>query len=103
MIGIPVTGLLLSRMTALARIRGGDADESLGGEFDMDPLFFAMGLAFLAALWFVPIGAIRLMAYRSKELDHTRGMQKVARTILGIGIRCLVAFGILTVICLLTR
>ena len=78
----------------------GNTNEPLGGEFQMDPLIFAWGLAFVAALWFVPIGAIRLMAFRSRELDHTRGMQKVARTILGIGVGFLVLFAVLTVVVL---
>lgn len=33
----------------------GNTNEPLGGEFQMDPLIFAWGLAFVAALWFVPI------------------------------------------------
>lgn len=61
----------------------------------MDPLWIALGLTFMASLWFVPIGAIRLMAFRSGEVDHTRGMQKVARTILTIG---LVSFGIFLIL-----
>lgn len=40
------------------------------------------------------------MAFGSRELDHTRGMQKVARTILGIGVGFLVLFAVLTVVVL---
>lgn len=69
----------------------------------MDLLYVAWGLSFLAALWFLPMGTIRLMVYRSKEIDHTRGMQKVARTILSIGIVALVLFAILTVVMMVRR
>lgn len=69
----------------------------------VDPLYIAWGLSFMAALWFLPMGAIRLMVYRSKEIDHTRGMQKVARTILSIGIVALVLFAILTVVMVVRR
>lgn len=69
----------------------------------MDVLYIAWGLTFMAALWFLPLGVIRLIIYRSREIDHTRGMQKVALTFVTIGVVALVLFGILTVVVLTQR
>jgi hypothetical protein len=64
----------------------------------MDPLYIALGLSFIAALWFVPIGTIRLIAYRSGAIDHTRGMRNVGFTILSIGLVAFVIFIVCAVI-----
>lgn len=68
----------------------------------MDPLYVALGLSLMAALWFVPIGLIRLLAYRSGEIDHTEGMHNVARTILTLGLVCL-AVSVIVGVLFLTR
>lgn len=54
----------------------------------------------MAALWFISIGLIRWGIWRTGQVDHTRGMRNVARTILGLGVGSLVVFGILTVVVL---
>jgi hypothetical protein len=64
----------------------------------MDPFYIAWALSFMAAMWFLPLGAFRLIIYRSGQVDHTPGMQKVARTILMIGVVALVLFGFLSVV-----
>jgi hypothetical protein len=35
-------------------------------------------ICFMAALWFVPVAAVRVFAYQSHEVDHTRTMLIVA-------------------------
>jgi len=35
-------------------------------------------ISFMAALWFVPVAAVRVLAYESREIDHTRTMMIVA-------------------------
>ena len=35
-------------------------------------------ICFMAALWFVPVAAVRVLAYESHEVDHTRTMLIVA-------------------------
>jgi hypothetical protein len=35
-------------------------------------------ISFMAALWFVPVAAVRVLAYESYEVDHTRTMLIVA-------------------------
>ncbi|MDO5500848.1 MAG: hypothetical protein Q4F67_14330 [Propionibacteriaceae bacterium] len=64
----------------------------------MDPLYIALGLCFIAAIWFVPIGTIRLIAYRSGSIDHTRGMRNVALTFLSLGLAAFVSFVVMAVI-----
>lgn len=68
----------------------------------MDLVYVVLGLTLLATLWFLPVGTIRLIAYHSGDVDHTRGMHNVARTILAIGLVSLVLSVILAVV-VLTR
>ena len=35
-------------------------------------------ISFMAALWFVPVAAFRVLAYQSGQVDHTRTMLIVA-------------------------
>jgi len=44
----------------------------------MTTLQAAWGAALIASLWFVPVATIRVLAYRSGEVDHTQGMRAVA-------------------------
>jgi hypothetical protein len=44
----------------------------------MTTLQAAWGAALIASLWFVPVATIRVLAYRSGEVDHTKGMRTVA-------------------------
>ena len=45
----------------------------------------------ICALALLPVGAIRLVAWRSEEVDHTPALHLVARLALGLGV---VAFGV---------
>lgn len=44
----------------------------------MTTLQAAWGAALIASMWFVPVATIRVLAYRSGEVDHTKGMRTVA-------------------------
>lgn len=35
-------------------------------------------ISFMAAVWFVPVAAVRVLAYQSGQVDHTRTMRIVA-------------------------
>lgn len=50
----------------------------------------------ICAIGLLPVGAIRMVAYRSGEVDHTPALHAVARLALGIGGACLVVFVALT-------
>ncbi|WP_313404499.1 hypothetical protein [Aeromicrobium sp.] len=49
----------------------------------------------LATGWLLPMGVIRMLAYRSEEVDHTPGMRNVA--ILALTLGCLSAVACLTI------
>jgi hypothetical protein len=40
-------------------------------------------ISFMAALWFVPVAAVRVLAYQSGQVDHTRTMLIVAMVAAG--------------------
>lgn len=44
----------------------------------MDALQAGWAAALVASMWFVPVATIRVLAYRSGEVDHTPGMRAVA-------------------------
>ena len=50
----------------------------------------------ICALGLLPVGAIRMVAYRSGEVDHTPALHSVARLALGIGGAGFVVFVALT-------
>lgn len=51
----------------------------------MDALEIAWALSFIATAWFLPIGAIRMIAYVSGQVDHTPGMRRLAVATLATG------------------
>jgi len=52
----------------------------------MGNLEIAWGVSIVVAGWFLPIGMIRMIAYRSGQVDHTRGMGRLAAVTLGTGV-----------------
>ncbi|MCK5891615.1 MAG: hypothetical protein P1U38_08775 [Aeromicrobium sp.] len=52
----------------------------------MDALEITWALSFIATAWFLPIGAIRMIAYASGDVDHTSGMRRLAVATLGTGL-----------------
>jgi hypothetical protein len=46
----------------------------------------------ITALLLLPVGAIRLIAYRSREVDHTPALRAVALLALGLGATALALF-----------
>ena len=50
----------------------------------------------ICAFLLLPVGAIRMIAYRSGEVDHTPALRSVARLALGIGGAALLVFAGLT-------
>ena len=52
----------------------------------MDALEIAWALSFIATAWFLPTGAIRMIAYASGQVDHTPGMRRLAVATLGSGV-----------------
>lgn len=64
----------------------------------MDALQTAWGVSFVAAGWLLVVGAIRMIAYRSGEVDHTPGMRGVALFTLAGGAVAAVVFVVLTIV-----
>lgn len=51
----------------------------------MDTAQLVWGGSGIAAFLLLPVGAIRLVAYRSGQVDHTPTMRRVAHLALGLG------------------
>lgn len=51
----------------------------------------------IAALMLLPVGLIRLVAYRSGQVDHTPTMRTVVVVVLGLGSLALTAFVALSI------
>lgn len=64
----------------------------------MGSLEVAWGISLVATGWFLAIGSIRMLAYRSGEVDHTPGMRFVAVLSLALGALSLAALIILTIV-----
>ncbi len=64
----------------------------------MSTLYAAWAATLVASGWLLGVGAIRLVAHRSGEVDHTRGMRNVAYLALGLGAVAAVSFVVLTVV-----
>lgn len=64
----------------------------------MTTLYAAWAVSLVASGWLLGVGAIRLIAHRSGEVDHTRGMRNVANLALGLGALSAVTFVVLTVV-----
>lgn len=62
----------------------------------MDALEIVWALSFIATAWFLPIGAIRMIAYASGQVDHTPGMRRLAAATLGTGLAAAVVMVALT-------
>lgn len=67
----------------------------------MDPLLFALAVALIVTVGGLFPGAIRLLAYRSGEIDHTRTMWIAAMFAIGLGLLGLVCLIVLSVVLLL--
>lgn len=63
----------------------------------MGLLQLAIAATVVAAGWFLAVGTIRLLAYRSGSVDHTAGMRFVALMSLGLGAVALAALLVLLV------
>jgi len=64
----------------------------------MNGLEMGWAVSLMAAFWFVPVAAIRVMAYVSGDIDHTRTM-RITATVATIG--ALVAVNTLVVLSVL--
>ncbi|MBA4609558.1 hypothetical protein H1W00_13815 [Aeromicrobium sp. Marseille-Q0843] len=54
-------------------------------------LYAALAATLIATGWLLPMGVIRMLAYRSGEVDHTKGMRNIAILALTLGIVSAVA------------
>ena len=63
----------------------------------MDALEIAWALSFIAAAWFLPTGAFRMIAHASGQVDHTPGMRRLAIATLATGMGAAVVMASLTV------
>ncbi|HSE55318.1 MAG TPA: hypothetical protein VLB03_06265 [Nocardioidaceae bacterium] len=68
----------------------------------MGVLELVWAIAGICALLLLPVGAMRMVAYRSGEVDHTSALRTVAVMALGIGGAAFVVFLVLSVWFLLT-
>jgi len=57
-------------------------------------LYAALAATLVVTVWLLPVGVIRMLAYRSGEVDHTPGMRNLAIVALALGavsaVTCLV-------------
>lgn len=58
----------------------------------MEVVPFVWAASGVTAAWLLLVGAIRLMAYRSGEVDHTPALLSVARLAIGLGAAALAVF-----------
>jgi len=49
-------------------------------------LHAALAATLLGTVWLLPMGVIRMLAYKSAEVDHTPGMRKIAIMALTLGV-----------------
>jgi hypothetical protein len=54
------------------------------------------GISGICALLLLPVGAFRMLAYRSGEVDHTSTLRSVAVLALGLGALAFLVFAVLT-------
>ena len=57
----------------------------------------AWAISGVVAFLLLPVGAVRLVAYRSGEVDHTRALRSVAIVALSLGALALVVFLAMTI------
>jgi len=62
----------------------------------MGPVSILWAASGIAAFMLLPVGAIRLLAYRAGDVDHTPAMRTVALLALGLGTVALAAFLLLS-------
>lgn len=48
-------------------------------------LYAALAATLVVTVWLLPVGVIRMLAYRSGEVDHTPGMRNLAIATLVLG------------------
>ncbi|WP_148574059.1 hypothetical protein [Nocardioides caldifontis] len=66
----------------------------------MSPLLVAWGASLIVTLWALPVGIVRMLAYRSGETDHTPTMRTAAQVALALGLLGLVSLAVLSVLLL---
>jgi len=66
----------------------------------MSALEVAWGAALVVTLTVLPMGAVRVIAYRSREVDHTPTMRTAAVFALSLGLAGLVALVVLSALLL---
>ncbi|WP_203335728.1 hypothetical protein [Nocardioides limicola] len=64
----------------------------------MQTLLMAWGVSLVATGWLLPLGVIRVLAYRSGEVTRPSGMGALAGVTLALGILAAATFLILTVL-----
>ena len=52
----------------------------------MDPLVYAWAVALIVTVGALPVGLLRMVAYRSEQIDHTPTMRTAALFALGLGL-----------------
>lgn len=70
----------------------------MGYRLSMGPLEYALGVSVLATVWFLPIGAMRTLAYTSSDVDHSPGMRNIAYLALALGAVSAVTMVVLTIL-----
>jgi hypothetical protein len=67
----------------------------------MSALQVAWGAALVVTVWALPMGVVRLLAYRSGETDHTPTMRTAALFALAVGLLglgCLVVLSVMLLV-----
>jgi hypothetical protein len=62
----------------------------------MDALQVVWGASLVVTLVALPMGLVRMLAYRSREVDHTRTMLVAAWVALGLGLAGLLGLAVTT-------
>jgi hypothetical protein len=66
----------------------------------MSPLQLAWVVSLLVTLTALPVGAVRMVAYRSGEIDHTQTLLIAASVALSLGVVALLALVVTSVMLL---
>lgn len=66
----------------------------------MSPLQLAWAVSLLVTLTALPVGAVRMVAYRSGEIDHTKTLLIAASVALSLGVVALLALVVTSVMLL---
>lgn len=63
----------------------------------MSTLQLAWAASLVITLWLLPVGFIRMLAYRSREIDHTSTMRTAAWVAVSLGAVSLAVFITITI------